>query len=191
MNLTTLKTSRLVLSQFTMCDAERVALLAGDARVSEMTTHVPHPYPIELAKKWIRTHHQQSKNNNFIFAIRQKETSLLIGCINLDVNNSHNKAAVGYWIGVDYWGQGICSEALHKIIDFGFKVKKLNRIWAQHKSQNIASAKVMLKVGMQAEGVLRQDFKSSQNEYSDICVKSILRSDFIDKAKQLPADAPS
>ena len=191
MNLTVLKTSRLVLSKFTMCDAERLALLAGDARVSKMTTHVPHPYPVELAMAWIRSHPQQIQKNNLIFAIRLKSTNLLIGCINLEIDKNHNKASVGYWVGVEYWGQGFCTEALYKIIEFGFDIKKLNRIWAQHKSQNLASEKVMLKVGMLPEGVLRQDFKSSQNEYSDMCVKSILRSDFIDKAKQLPADAPS
>ena len=56
MSQPTLETERLYLRPFTLADVERVALLAGDRTIAEMTSHIPHPYTEEDARVWIETH---------------------------------------------------------------------------------------------------------------------------------------
>ena len=58
------------------------------------------------------------------------------------------EAELGYWVGVDYWNQGFCSEACGRIIEFGFSNLNLKRIHARHLSRNPASGKVLLKSGL-------------------------------------------
>lgn len=174
-----LKTERLILNSFKESDAELVAKLAGDKRVVEMTANIPYPYDVSMAISWIADHKKQAEEElNYIFAIRLEETRELVGCINLELNENHNRAVVGYWIGVDYWGKGYCTEALKKVIEFGFEEKKVNKIWAEHKTFNIASAKVMEKAGMKHEGVLRKHYKKSDDEYLDMSIKSVLKEEY-------------
>jgi RimJ/RimL family protein N-acetyltransferase len=83
-----------------------------------------------------------------------------------------------YWVGYDFWGKGYCTEALKEIVRFGFEEKKVNKIWAEHKTFNIASGKVMEKVGMKHERIMRSHYKQADGKYLDMSVKSILRSEY-------------
>ena len=62
---------------------------------------------------------------------------------------SNNAAEIGYVLNSDYWGKGYCSEAVSKIIEFGFESLKLHRIEARYMKENIRSRNVMEKCGMQ------------------------------------------
>lgn len=174
-----LTSKRLILNSFTACDAENVAKLAGDKRVVDMTASLPYPYEISMAITWIKSHKEQlEKDQNYIFAIRLKSNSQLIGCINIGLNDRHDRGYVGYWVGHEFWNHGFCTEALREIIKFGFEEKKVNKIWAEHKTFNIGSGRVMEKAGMKHEGIMRNHFKHSEGNYLDMSVKSILRSEF-------------
>jgi len=174
-----ISTERLLLNSFSIEEAELVTKLAGDIRVVEMTATIPYPYEIPMAVNWIQGHQNEAiEKNNYVFAIRLKDTNTLIGCISLGINLKHNRGAVGYWIGHDYWGKGYCTEALKAILRFGFENKKLNRIFAEHKTFNVASGKVMEKAGMKHEGIMRDHYKQGDGKYLDMSVKSILRSEY-------------
>ncbi len=174
-----IKTERLLLNNFEISDAALVARLAGDKRVVEMTASIPYPYEPSMAVSWIDTHQKQEVEDlNSIFAIRLNESKDLIGCINLGINEKHNRAVVGYWLGFDYWGMGYCSEALAEVIRFGFEEKKVHKIWAEHKTFNVASGKVMEKNGMIHEGIMRAHYKQDDGRYLDMSIKSILGSDY-------------
>jgi ribosomal-protein-alanine N-acetyltransferase len=172
-------TDRLLLNSFKIEEAELVTKLAGDLRVVEMTASIPYPYELPMAICWIQGHEKQmSEDQNYIFAIRLKETEQLIGCINIGLNLRHDRGYVGSWIGYDFWNSGYCTEALKEIVRFGFEEKKVNKIWAEHKTLNIASGKVMEKVGMKHEGIMRSHYKQADGKYLDMSVKSILRSEY-------------
>lgn len=173
-----LESSRLILNSFKLEEAELVAQMAGDIRVVEMTAAIPYPYEVHMAVNWIEGHEaQRLDHNNHIFAIRLKEDLRLIGCINIGVNLRHNRGYVGYWIGFDFWSKGYATEALKTIVKFGFEELKLQKIWAEHKTHNIASGRVMENSGMTHEGIMRSHYKQDE-KYLDMSVKSILASEY-------------
>lgn len=174
-----LKTKHLILNHFAISDASLVASMAGDVRVVEMTASIPYPYEESMAISWINDHtRQEVEDHNFVFAIRTQSTNQLVGCINLGLNFKHDSGVVGYWIGHDYWGKGYATEALAKIVEFGFEKKSLHKIWAEHKTFNVPSGRVMEKVGMIHEGIKRSHFKQGEDQYVDMSIKSILRQEY-------------
>jgi ribosomal-protein-alanine N-acetyltransferase len=153
----TLETERLVLRPFAPEDAPDVTRHAGDRRIADTTLNIPHPYTEEDARTWLATHaegHESGKS--LTLAIRLREGDDLIGAIGLGVSLPHRQAEAGYWIAVDHWNRGYATEALREILRYGFRDLGLRRIYAQHLTRNPASGRVMEKVGMTKEGVLRQ-----------------------------------
>tara|TARA_B100001094_G_scaffold333007_1_gene407862 strand:+ start:8880 stop:9479 length:600 start_codon:yes stop_codon:yes gene_type:complete len=177
-----LETQHLKLNSFNNEDAKHVALLAGDKRIVEMTTSIPLPYTTEMAADWIKTHSTQDKH---IFAIRHKKLNALIGCINIDFAAQHSRGYVGYWIGHAYWNKGYASEALKKIIDYGFSFSHINKIWAAYKTYNLASGRVMEKAGMTHEGVMRQHDRDRDGQYFDLAIASILKPEYVNQQSKL------
>ena len=57
-----------------------------------------------------------------------RDTGEVAGSIGLVLKPEHDKAEIGYWIGVPYWGRGYATEAARAMIDYGFRECKLNRI---------------------------------------------------------------
>ncbi len=48
-----IETERLILRPFRLSDSKRIAELAGDKLIAEMTAHIPHPYEPQTAEEWI------------------------------------------------------------------------------------------------------------------------------------------
>lgn len=172
-----LSTERLTLRPFQPEDAAAVRLMAGHPEIAATTLTIPHPYSIEAAQAWIAKHYDWwVQGKAYTFAIVVSENSTLVGCIDLNVNQNHGRAELGYWVGHEYWNQGIASEAAQAIIQFGLFGLGLNKITASHLFFNPSSGKVMQKVGMKKEGILRQQiFKSGK--FHDSVVYGILRSE--------------
>jgi len=142
-----LPTNRLMLRPFSLTDAPRVQLLAGDRLVSVMTVNIPYPYADGLAEQWISTHAASYQSGEaLIYAITLAHNDELIGTVSLTQRTSAD-ANLGYWIGVPYWGQGYCTEAAAALIEFGFKQCGIPLIYARHLQANPASGRVMLKNG--------------------------------------------
>ena len=81
----------------------------------------------------------------------------LIGNCGLRVNNPRQlEGNIGYELDPDYWGRGYATEAARAILAFGFEQLRLHRIWAECTAENIASAHVLQKLGMQREAQFRE-----------------------------------
>lgn len=89
-----------------------------------------------------------------------------------------HRANIGYDLEVNFWNNGYLTEALKAVIEFGFKKLEINRIEAEVMHGNIASEKVLAKVGFRNEGVLRQWMFWNDKHY-DMTMFSILRSEFM------------
>lgn len=148
----TIRTARLTLRPFHLNDAERVQQLAGDKRIADVTASIPHPYPDGAAQTWISTHSEAWKNRERVaYAITLTDTKLLVGCISL-MNITNNAGELGYWIGVEYWGNGYCTEACKALIEHGFIDFGLQKISAKHIIRNPASGRILIKCGLVAVG---------------------------------------
>ena len=91
---------------------------------------------------------------------------------------------MGMWIGVEWWGRGYATEAARAILDHGFESLGLNRIYAHHMVRNPASGRVLEKIGMMKEGLLRQPVRK-WGKFEDVVVFAILRDDW-SKARSFP-----
>ena len=178
MNRPVIETERLTLRLLAKEDAPEVQRLAGAYEVALNTLSIPHPYPEGAAEEWVVESEKQFGEGKMVnFAIIVRESGELAGTIGLIIKPEHDKAEIGYWIGVPYWNRGYATEAARAVIDYGFREWKLNRIDAGHFDRNPSSGRVMQKLGMQYEGRLRQSIKKWE-QYLDVEYYAILRSEW-------------
>ena len=153
-----LVTDRLLLRPFTLADAPEVQRLAGDYEVASHALDIPYPYPDGAAENWIATHRSGfEKGMHVVYAVACPEEQGLVGAVGLvEVNRRHGRAELGYWVAKHCWGRGYATEAARAVIEYGFSVLGLHRIYAMYFSRNPASGRVMEKCGMVHEAHLRE-----------------------------------
>jgi len=154
----TLVTDRLLLRPFDFADAPEVQRLAGDYEVASRSLAIPYPYADGVAEAWIATHRPGfEKGLHVLYAVTRLREEDLVGAAGLvEINRRHGRAELGYWVGRPYWDRGYATEAARAVIEYGFLVLKLHRIYAMHFSRNPASGRVMEKCGMVHEAHLRE-----------------------------------
>ena len=189
-NRPTVETQRLVLRPFQMFDVDRMSQLINDREIAANTRTIDFPYPDGAAELWIRQHPGMwLKGEAAIFAVCLKvqkdsegsdadETQdQLVGAMGLEICETNHHAELGYWIGRPFWGQGICTEAAKRVVQFGFEQLGLHKIHAHHLVRNPASGRILEKVGMIKEGLLRGHVRK-WGVFEDVATYGILRSDF-------------
>lgn len=181
--LPTLTTNRLLLRPFQLSDASDVQRLAGDRDVASTTLRIPHPYKDGMAEEWIGTHADKfTKGEAVSLAMTLRDAGMLVGAVGLEICKEHSRSELGYWIGTPYWGQGYATEAAKALVEHGFQIIGLNRIYAHHIVRNPASGRVMLKIGMRHEGTLRQHTKK-WDAFEDVEVYGMLKCDFLNNSE--------
>jgi len=169
-----INTDNLVLRPFEHADASQVQELAGHFKIAEMTENIPHPYADGMAESWIGTLHSRwEKRQSATFAICSGSNAEILGCCSLQVSMKNRRASLGYWIGIEHWNQGHCTEAASALIKFGFRQIGLHRIEATHLSKNPASGAVMRKLGMTHEATM-VDYVFKNGRYENMELYSIL-----------------
>ncbi len=173
-----LLTERLLLRSFTLEDAQDVQRLAGDRDIAATLTNMPHPYKDGMAEEWMRSCYEKFKKDEALnFAITLITDKDLIGAIELRLDQKNENGELGYWIGKPYWSNGYCTEAARAVVAYSFEVLKLNRLHARHFKRNVASGRVLEKIGMHYEGCFRQHIKKWDN-FEDLMGYGMLKSDF-------------
>jgi ribosomal-protein-alanine N-acetyltransferase len=121
---------------------------------------------------------QEVPRKKFQFAIILKKEERLIGNCGLRKQNAHIEVAdLGYEIDSRYWGRGYATEASRALLEFGFEQLGLHRIWAYCIAENIASARVLEKIGMRYEGRQRES-EWMKNRWWDTLHYAILDSEW-------------
>jgi RimJ/RimL family protein N-acetyltransferase len=173
----TLNTDRLQLRPFQLSDAAEVQRLVNVREVADMTDSIPYPYEDGMAEAWISTHEKTwEQKTSIAYAVCTQPDGKLVGCIGLNIVEKNYRASLGYWMGVDYWGNGYCTEACKAVLEFAFATLHLNRIEAFHVVHNPASGAVMKKIGMSLEGTHRQ-YVFRNGVFSDTKRYAIIASD--------------
>ena len=170
-----LETDRLILRPLELEDAPVIQELVSARAIAETTLNIPHPYPAGAAETIIRqSNERREQGAAYTFGIIRTADSTFLGCVGLQVHQEYERAEMGYWIGVPYWNQGYTTEAVRRIIDFGFSYLSLNRIYATYFTGNVASRRVMEKAGMVYEATLPQHVRRF-DRFHDLGYCGILR----------------
>lgn len=177
-HLPVIKTERLILRPVRMTDAQDLYEYSRDPEVARHVLWDAHR-SIHQTRAYIRfllRQYRSAAPGTFVIALR--DTDKVIGTIGFMWLQQENRSAeVGYSLSRAYWNHGIMTEALRAVIEFGFVKLNLNRIEAQHESDNPASGRVMHNAGMRHEGTLRQRIYN-KGRYADVELYAILRQDF-------------
>jgi RimJ/RimL family protein N-acetyltransferase len=89
-------------------------------------------------------------------------------------NPDYRSASMGYCLDDAAWGQGFATEAAGALLEWAFDTLELNRVQAEADTRNVASARVLEKLGFVREGTLREDCVVN-GEVSDSWVYGLLR----------------
>ena len=134
-------------------DLKNLVINANNFNIAKnMRDGFPHPYTVNSGVHWIN----YAQNSDFIFAITINDKA--IGSISIQklTDIERLSAEVGYWIGEDYWGDGIASSALGGLVNYSFNELKIQRLFAVPLEENIASRRVLEKNGFLLEGILKK-----------------------------------
>lgn len=109
------------------------------------------------------------------WGITIKEQNIVIGTCGFHAIEVENfKAEIGYDLHPEYWGKGIMTEVVNKIVEYGFYQMGLNRIEAYYHPLNNASRRVLEKSGFKFEGLLRKRF-FKKGEFIDAALSSLIK----------------
>ncbi|GAB6615424.1 MULTISPECIES: GNAT family N-acetyltransferase [Bacillus] len=172
-----LESENLCIEPFTNDDVCRIKELANDKELANILG-LPHPYKLEFAQDWVDMQPELMRQGiEYPLGIISKESREIVGTITLRIDKGNNRGELGYWIGKNYWGKGFATEAVNRMIHFGFIELGLNKIWASAISRNRSSIKVLEKSGLCKEGTLRQN-RLLLNTYEDVDVYGILKTEY-------------
>ena len=172
-----LRTDRLLLRPFQLSDAAAMEIQINDREIAANTRTIEYPYPPGSGIQWIEKHPELwLTGKSAIFAICRLESAELMGAIGLEIDEDHHHAELGYWLGRQFWNHGYCTEAAAKVLRFGLQDLGLNKVHAHYLLRNPASGKVLEKIGMRKEGVLRKHIRK-WGVFEDIGLYGLLASD--------------
>jgi RimJ/RimL family protein N-acetyltransferase len=114
----------------------------------------PHPYTQTDARTWLDSVVGNLPETNFAIAVEGEAVGGIGYTTQHDVD--HRAAEIGYWLGEDFWGRGIATEALKTVTEHAFANHDLCRLYAHVFAWNPASARVLEKAGYEFEGRLRK-----------------------------------
>ena len=83
---------------------------------------------------------------------------------------------LGYWVGEQYWGQGLAVEASRAVVAHAFEVCGPERLQARVIAGNEPSVRVLEKLGFRYEGTLRASLLRRGN-FEDVMYFALLRSE--------------
>jgi [ribosomal protein S5]-alanine N-acetyltransferase len=155
-----ISTKQLRLRELLKEDAKAVHEYSSDPEVTRYMNWGPNTEEDtnRFIQRSIASQNEQPRMN-FTFAMVLKSEDKLIGGCGVYVSNPINREALlGYVLHRGYWGRGYATETASALVEFGFNKLKLHRIFATCDPKNVASVRVLEKVGMQKEGLLRENY---------------------------------
>ena len=170
-----LRTDRLLLRPFDFRDVDDVLAYASEPEFSRYLP-IPQPYTRDDAVEFVARRVLDEWSTRPTFAIVSK--GHVVGGVNLGVHELHETAEMGYALARSQWNRGLTPEAARAVIDWGFERYGLHKVWAFADLRNRRSWRVMEKLGMTREGVLRDHLKT-RDERVDCIYYGVLRGEWV------------
>ena len=176
-----LEIERLKLRMPTMADAEAVySGWASDPEVTKQISWNTHQSledtQIYLAKMIDRL---RTEEDCYKWAMELKESGQIIGTVEVVSHNQRtNSAEIGFCMSQAYWNQGYMTEATQAMIKFLVEKLELNRLAACCFIENKGSAAVLVKCGLQLEGIKRQSGRDHDGNLRDMAWYALLKEEW-------------
>jgi [ribosomal protein S5]-alanine N-acetyltransferase len=171
----TLHTARLRLRPFTGADAAALFALHSNAHVLRYWDSPPWSDPA-CAERFLAVSRQMAEDGSGArLAMDRVSDGVFIGWCGLTRwNPEHRSASMGYCLDDAAWGHGYATEGARAVLQWAFDTLDLNRVQAEADTRNVASARVLEKLGFLREGTLREDCVVN-GDVSDSGVYGLLR----------------
>ena len=150
-----LETERLWLRQATQDDAEAIFAVFSDPKVTQFHDLDTFTHLDEAMKVINRRAKGFKSGRGLRWGIARKQDDYLIGSCGFTWHGDANMAEVGYELASPFWRQGIMSEALTAILNYGFERREIECVVAEIMLENTASRRLLEKLGFQSQGVLK------------------------------------
>ena len=150
-----IKDKNIILRKLQSEDKHAIAKLADNVNISRnLRDAFPNPYTLEDAENFIKIF--KDKTDAHVFGIFIDEEY----CGNIGLHHGTDvysrSSEIGYFIGEEFWNQGIATRAVKLITKFGFEELDIVRIYAGVFEYNFASMKVLEKCGYKKEAILKK-----------------------------------
>lgn len=134
------------LRKWQLSDLESLMKHADNRKIADrLTDQFPHPYTRESGEGFLNM--AMAKDPPSVFAIDVDGEA--VGCIGIFPQEDIHRlnAEMGYWLSEAFWGRGIMTAAIRRMVDYGFKTFDITRIYARPFGTNLASQRVLEKAG--------------------------------------------
>lgn len=175
-----LHTERLELVEITQSHFTDLFEIFKDERATQYYNILPFKTEEEAQKylDWFSTRYKEKLGIRW--GIKLKSRKGIIGTAGFNNYQRNHRASLGYDLHVSHWNKGYITEALAEILNFGFHILEINRVEAEVMKGNIASVKVLHKLGFRNEGTLREWMYWNGVHYT-MTMFSLLKKEFVNK----------
>ena len=183
-----LTTRRLVLRPLEPGDVDDVFAYTRDPEWAEhLLDAMPQPYTRRNAEEFVARHLLASPDARPSWAIVLD--GVCAGTITLGIDARHETGEMHYALARPHWGKGLMPEAADAVLDWGFRRRRLAKIWARADADHRQSRRVMEKLGMRCEGLARDHYKTPRPGRSrvDVVFYSVLRGEWEQAVAARPA----
>ncbi|MEV6104201.1 GNAT family protein [Streptomyces sp. NPDC051940] len=182
-----LDTARLRLRPFADTDADRLFALHSSSHVMRYWDSPPWTDRGRADLFIARCRKMEDEGSGARVVIERASDGAFVGWCGLVAwNPDYRSASLGYVLDDAMWGHGYATEAAHAVLRWAFDTLDLNRVQAETDTRNLASARVLEKVGFLREGTLREDCVVN-GEVSDSWVFGLIRREWQPSALAAPA----
>jgi len=177
-NIPTMSTERLLLRKINKKDLYDVYEYSKDPELSKFLLWSPHQ-SLEFTKVYLdRIEKLYKKGSFYDWAITLKENGKMIGtCGFTSIDFDNNSAEIGYVLSCPYHRRGIGSEAVSKVLEFGFYEMCFHRIEAKFMLGNTASEALLKSLGFKFDGIMR-DMVKKEGKYHSVAIYSMLQDEY-------------
>ena len=149
--MTELRTKRLVLKPPTIDDARVLVERLDDFEVARWLSNVPYPYTRTDAEAWIEIVAESERDDASGYKLSILMDDRLIGGVGLN-RREGNVYELGYWLAQAFWGRGVATEAATGLLQHAQQVLPDAKFVAHCMKDNLASSKVLEKLGFRITG---------------------------------------
>ena len=179
-----LETARFRLRAPTLADVEDMFRIMSDPRVTRYFGALPMASLAEAQERVEHIHTAFQERTGVRWAIVDRASGQLVGSAGFwRLLKAHYRAEVGYELAPEWWGQGVMTEALAAMLDFGFTRMGLHSVEAQIHPDNAASRRVLEKLGFVQEGYFRENFYDPvAAQFTDTAAFGLLGAEWVNRA---------